>query len=234
MNEMKTKFRDRIEKTIGKTAFILTVILLGLLLSVFAGQSGMLLFYIVVLITLWARKWDWRYFGITKPVWPRTIIKAFLFSILLFILMDVLVQPLLELFFRPVDLSAFSAIEGNLFNYLLYIILGWVMGGFCEEIIYRGYVVKRLAIIFGDTNKTWLLSAIMAAIAFGFAHTYQGPSGIISTAVIGLAFGLIFTYNRNNLLLLILLHGIYNMIAITLIYLGKPRIITEWVLEFFN
>ena len=105
------------------------------------------------------------------------------------------------------------------------------MGGFFEEIIYRGYVLKRLAAMLGDTNKAWYLSAVIASIAFGFAHSYQGPSGIITTALIAFVFSLIFVFNKNNLILLMLIHGIYNMIVITLIYLGKARMITDWVHE---
>ena len=232
---MESKLRDKIEKTIGQTSFILIMIFVGLLLLILAGQSGTLLFYILVLITLWARRWDWGYFGLTKPAsWPGTIIKAFLFSIFLVILIDFLAQPLLELCLGETDLSEVSSIEGDLSNYLLYIILGWAMGGFCEEIIFRGYVVKRLAIIFRDTNRTWLLSAIIASVAFGLAHTYQGPAGMVITGIIVFMFALIFISNKSNLMLPILSHGIYNMIAITLIYLGKSRMITDWVREFIN
>jgi membrane protease YdiL (CAAX protease family) len=229
------KLRDRVEKTSGQAPFILIMISVGLLLSIFAGQSGTLLFYIVVLITLWCKRWDWGYFGVMKPAsWPETIIKAFLFSIILFILIDFLVQPLLELYLEKIDLSEVSSIEGDLLSYILFITLGWTLGGFCEEVIFRGYIVKRLAVIFGDTKRSWLLSAIIASTAFGFVHTYQGPAGIITTAIIGFALALIFIYNRKNLMLPILSHGIYNMIAITLIYLGKARVITDWVLEFIN
>ena len=65
-------------------------------------------------------------------------------------------------------------------------------------------------------------------------HYYQGPSGIITTGIIGFMVGLIFIYNRNNLMLPILTHGIYNMMAITLIYLGKASMITDWVHGFIN
>jgi membrane protease YdiL (CAAX protease family) len=234
VQKTKRSFRENVEKYTGKSSFIVSVIIVGLLLSIFAGQLGTLLFYIVVLITLWATRWDWKYFGITRPNWPKTIFKAFLFAIGFFILIDFLIQPLTELYFGKIDLSKASGIEGNLLNYIVFILLGWVMGGFCEEIIYRGYVLKRLAIILGDTNKAWMLSAVMASIVFGFAHSYQGPSGIAVTAIFALLFGLIFIFNRNNLIVLVLTHGIYNMIAITLIYLGKARMITDWVHEFIK
>ena len=234
MQKTKRTFREKVEKFTGKSLFIVTVIIVGFLLSIFAGQLGTLLFYIVVLITLWATRWDWKYFGITRPNWPKTIFKAFLFVIGIFILIDFLIQPIIEFYLGKIDLSEVSGIEGNLFNYILFILLGWLMGGFCEEVIYRGYVLKRLAIIFGDTNRAWFLSAALASLVFGFAHSYQGPSGIITTAIIALLFGFFFIFNKDNLIVLILTHGIYNMIAITLIYLGKARMITDWVHEFIK
>ena len=234
MQKTKRSFREKVERLSGKSVFIVTVIVVGLLLSIFAGQVGTLLLYIVVLITLWAKRWDWKYFGLTKPNWPKTILNAFLFTIGIFVLIDFLFQPFIEFYFGKIDLTAVSGIEGNLFSYVIFILLGWVLGGFCEEIIYRGYVLKRIAFILGDTNKAWLLTAVMAAIVFGFAHSYQGPSGIIVTALIAFLFGLIFLFNKNNLTVLVLTHGFYNMIVMTLIYLGKARMITDWVLEFIK
>jgi membrane protease YdiL (CAAX protease family) len=234
MQKTERSFREKVEKFTGKSLFIITVIIVSLLLSIIAGQLGTLLFYIVVLITLWAKRWDWKYFGMTRPNWPKTIFKAFLFAIGIFILVDFFIQPVIEFYLGKIDLSEVSGIEGNLLNYLVFILLGWILGGFCEEIIYRGYLLKRLAIILGDTNKTWLLSAIIASIVFGFAHNYQGPSGIITTAIIALLFGIIFIFNKNNLIVLVLIHGIFNMISITLIYLGKARMITDWVHAFIK
>ena len=234
MLKSKRSFREKVEKFTGEPLFIVSVIIMSLILSIFAGQLGTLLFYVVVLITLWATRWNWKYFGITRPKWPKTIFKAFLFAAGIFILIDFVIQPLIELNFGAIDLSAVSGIEGNWLKYIVFILVGWILGGFCEEIIYRGYVLKRLAIILGDTNKAWLLSAVMASMVFGFAHNYQGPSGIITTAVIAFLFGLIFIFNKNNLFVVVLTHGIYNMISITLIYLGKARIITDWVHEFIK
>jgi membrane protease YdiL (CAAX protease family) len=234
MQTPERSFRERIENLTGKSFFIVTVIIISLFLSIFAGQLGTLLFYVVVIITLWARRWDWKYFAITRPNWPNTILKGFLFAIGIFILNDFFIQPLIEFYFGKIDLSEFSGIEGNLFNYAVFLLLGWILGGVFEEITYRGYVQKRLAEILGDTNKAWLLSAVMASIVFGFAHSYQGLSGIITTAVIAFLFGVIFIFNRNNLIVLVLTHGIYNTIAITLIYLGKARMFTDWLHEFLQ
>jgi len=207
MKKTIRSFRQKVENLSGKSLFIVSAIFISLLLSIFAGQLGTLLLYIVVFITLWVKKWDWKYFGLTRPNWPKTIIRALLFAIVIFILIDFLIQPLIEFYFGKIDLNEFSGIEGNLFNYIVFILLGWILGGFCEEIIFRGYVLKRLANILGDTNKAWLLSAVMASIVFGFVHNYQGTAGIITTAIIAFLFGLIFMFNKNNLFVLVLTHG---------------------------
>lgn len=234
MQNTELTFREKTEAFVGKSHFIASVIVMSLLLSIFAGQLGTILIYIAVLITLWAKGWDWKYFSMTRPNWPKTILKGLLFAVGIFVLNDFIFQPFIESYIGRIDLSDVSGIEGNFTTYVVYILLGWVLGGFCEEIIYRGYVLKRLAVILGDTNKAWLFAAVTASIVFGFAHNYQGPSGIIATAIIALLFGLIFIFNKNNLMVLVLTHGIYNMIAITLIYLGKARMITDWVHEFIK
>lgn len=234
MQETQKSFRETVELVTGKSLFVVVVIIVSLLCSIFAGQLGALLLYMVVFTTLWARKWDWKYFGLTRSNWRIAIFKALLFTIGIFVLIDFLIQPLIEIYFGNIDLSQVSGIEGNFINYVLYVLLGWVFGGFCEEIIYRGYLLKRLAIILGDTNKAWLFAAVVASFVFGAAHSYQGFSGVMTTAIIALLFGLIFIFNKNDLLVLMLTHGIYNMVAITLIYLGKARMITDWMQEFMK
>jgi len=222
--------RDTSKTLTAHPRFVVTILLLSLLLSILAGQLGTLLLYIVVLATTWATRWDWECLGLCRPNWPRTISKALLFTLGIFVLVDCLIQPLTELVFGKIDLSAVGGIEGNISQYVLFIFLGWILGGFCEEIIYRGYIVRRLAILLGDTKRSWLLSAGMTAMAFGLAHVYQGVAGAVTTSVIGLMLGMIYVYNRENLMLVILTHGIYNMLAITLIFLGKARMMTDWVL----
>ena len=234
MQQTQKHFRETVELVTGKSLFFVVAIIVSLLCSIFAGQLGTLLLYMVVFTTLWAKRWDWNYFGITRPNWPITVFRAFLFTIGVFVLIDFLIQPLIEIYFGNIDLSKVSGIEGNFINYVIYVLLGWIFGGFCEEIIYRGYVLKKLAIILGDTNKTWLFAAVLASLTFGTAHSYQGSSGVITTAIIALLFGLIFIFNKNNLMVLVLTHGIYNMVAITLIYLGKARMITDWMHEFMK
>jgi membrane protease YdiL (CAAX protease family) len=67
--------------------------------------------------------------------------------------------------------------------------------GFCEEFLYRGYLLNLAA---SATKSLWL-GLLISSILFGFAHLYQGRKGVIGTTVIGLIFGLIFLASRSLL-----------------------------------
>jgi uncharacterized protein len=67
--------------------------------------------------------------------------------------------------------------------------------GFCEEFLYRGYLLNLAA---SATKSIWL-GLLISSILFGFAHLYQGRKGVIGTSIIGLVFGLIFLASRSLL-----------------------------------
>ncbi|MFN8581799.1 MAG: CPBP family intramembrane glutamic endopeptidase [Gemmatimonadaceae bacterium] len=58
--------------------------------------------------------------------------------------------------------------------------------GICEEFLYRGFFPAVLA-----PWLTWWGAALLGVVAFGLGHAYQGRSGIIKTAAVGLVFTLV-------------------------------------------
>ena len=204
----------------------------------FEGTYGFLLGLLIVLITLWAIRWDWSWFGISRPDWLRTIIKSFIYTIIIIMLVDVILTPAIEMLTEPLDYSGFDWLRGNLIGLIIFMLIMWIMAAVGEELFYRGYWMKRIAIILGNTEITWIVAAIISSTIFGIVHWYQGISGVLSTGLVGLVLAYVFIRNKNNLILCILIHGIYDMWGLTLIYLNKDRVITEWVqqnlLQFLN
>jgi membrane protease YdiL (CAAX protease family) len=53
--------------------------------------------------------------------------------------------------------------------------------GFCEEFVYRGYLLAQLSRYLHSITWAWIISSL----AFGMAHTYQKPSGVARATLLG-------------------------------------------------
>ncbi|MBK9983382.1 MAG: CPBP family intramembrane metalloprotease [Saprospiraceae bacterium] len=225
--------RDKIFKFLTSRIVVISIIIGIILLSYFNGTIGYFTGLLLALITFWASRFKWAEFGISLPDWSKAIGWAIVFAVILFLVVDIILQPLIELVFGQVNLNDFTNVKGNLINTLVFIFLMWIAGAIGEEFMYRGFFMRRLAVALGDTDRSWLISAILISMMFGFAHLYQGMSGVISTVCTGFMFSMIFYKNRNNLILSMLTHGFYDMIGIALIYLGKERFFVDWIHSLF-
>lgn len=131
-------------------------------------------------------------------------------------------QPILSRFLgRQPDLELFRMLTGNLKMTALFIALSWTLAAFGEEMFWRGYLMSRVADVFGRTKAAWILSLVLVSAIFGFAHEYQGLSGWIEEGLAGLALGLMYLRTGKNLSVPIIAHGVCDTIDMVLIFLGK-------------
>lgn len=68
-----------------------------------------------------------------------------------------------------------------------------VTAGFCEEIVFRGYLQRQLAAISGNVA----LAVVGQAVLFGAGHGYQGPERMLVIAVWGAMFGLLALWRKS-------------------------------------
>lgn len=87
-------------------------------------------------------------------------------------------QRLAKVMDRLGSLVPRSGVERALF------VLVAVTAGFCEEVLYRGWLWR----FFGDVTGHLWIAVVLSAVTFGFAHAYQGRAGIISTGIVALLF----------------------------------------------
>jgi membrane protease YdiL (CAAX protease family) len=213
--------------------FIASTIIGAVVLMALTGGLGFLIGLAVALVTFWAVRWDWSYFGISRPNWGRTLWHALGYTLLIIFLVDILLTPVVEHYTNtPHDLSGLDFIKGDFLNLLLFTLFMWVVAAFGEELFYRGYMMKRLAALFGNSNDAWISGAVLSSIAFGVVHFYQGISGVITTGAVGFILAMAFYRNRNNLVICMLTHGIYDMFGLSMIYFDKETVITEWAHQF--
>jgi membrane protease YdiL (CAAX protease family) len=174
-------------------------------------------------ISLRLRKVQWKQIGFTRyRTWATTLLLGVACGLGLELFDLFGKQPLLtRLLGKPPDLSNFAAVKGNLRFALVIIALLWVLAAFGEELVYRGYLMNRVADLGRGTSTGRIVSLFLINALFGFAHYQQGLTGIIEEGSDGLILGLMYLASRRNLAIPIVAHGVCDTIDIALLFLGK-------------
>lgn len=226
---MKTKLYNYLNKPNAVVLVMLIAPIFGFIDRNFVFFFGLGFTFLI----LKESKFDWARFGIGQKLTGKTVLKSLLITLPLFLVFMTLIDPFLQNWLGDYDLSSVEDIKGNLVGYIVLMVIMWVFAAFGEEFLFRGYYMKALAELLGNNNKAWLLSAIITSLYFGISHIYQGLSGVVSVFLWSFTISLLFNKNRNNLLLLVLIHGLYDSIGITLIFLDTDFGISEWVQQLF-
>lgn len=174
-------------------------------------------------LSLWLRKIGWRSLGLKLyRNWKTSIVLGVAAGVLLEAIELFITQPMLVRWLgKQPDLDVFRALHGNLKWTLLAVTGAWTLAAFGEEMVYRGYLMNRVADLFNRTRRAWIISLIAVHIAFGLAHAYQGLTGIIDEGLMGLLLGIIYLRTDRNLTVPIIAHGVGDTIDFLLIFFGK-------------
>ena len=173
-------------------------------------------------LSLWLRKSGWREIGLGRPAsWRRTILTG----LGIFLPWSALdwwgVIPLVQrITGQSIDLSEFASVRGNLGALLFWVVLSWTLAAFGEEMVWRGYLLNRLADLLGHSHAGWVLSLIVMGLLFGWGHNYQGTAGLLLNIYDGLVFGVLYLASGRNLWLTVIEHGLGNTLGFVLVYLG--------------
>jgi len=173
-------------------------------------------------ISLRVRKVGWKSVGLVRPAsWPRTFAVALAAAVVLQALSIWVTLPLAtRLTGKPPDLSEFRELIGNTKLFLIGLGVVWALAAFGEELVFRGYLTNRVADLGGRSRAAWIVSYLVMSVVFGLGHLYQGPSGVMDSAVAGLVFGGLYLASGRNLWPAILAHGLSDTLALVMVYLG--------------
>jgi len=148
-------------------------------------------------------------------------IGLFLFLILEPVL-DFVIQPMVnKLTGEIADYSSFQSIAGNFPKYSKYFLYILISAGFGEEILFRGFLFRQFKIILPEFKLKTTIIIVLSAILFSLPHLYQGLSGLIMTFIFGVIFAVIYVKSNYNLWITIILHGLVDVMFITLAYYDK-------------
>jgi membrane protease YdiL (CAAX protease family) len=129
-------------------------------------------------------------------------------------------------FHKPPTLGTFRAIQESTAKLIAGIAVAWMLGGFLEELVFRGLVLKSVA--------TWMSASLAAPIAIavavciaalgaGLMHLYQGPRATVIVTQLSVLFGVLFVVSGYNLWAVILCHGLYDTVAFIRFATGKSK-----------
>jgi len=173
--------------------------------------------------SLYVRKVGWRGVGLKwYRSWKTTVAIGLGCGVLLELFELFVSQPVLVRFIgKKADLSQFHDLRGNLKETALYILLVWIVAAFGEEMIYRGYLMNRVADLLNRNRNAWIVSLIAVHVVFGLAHSYQGLTGVIDEGLMGVLLAAIYLRTGRSLAVPIVAHGVQDSIDLILIFAGR-------------
>jgi len=177
---------------------------------------------ITVRLVLYYSKQDLSHIGLSlKNFKLKALPIGLLFAVLSLAFMQGLFFPILEsiLSLSSHDLGLTASQEGNLGNYLFFVLMAWLVGGIYEEIVFHGFIFTRLEAMIGGKQAT-LISFIVSSALFGLYHFHMGALGLINAWIIGMGYLGLFIRFKRNLWYSIMAHGFYNTLVMSLIYGG--------------
>lgn len=173
----------------------------------------------------------WSQLGLKLTVSKRKIALWTVIAIVTTVLVDTLTVNILGNFLTPPGGAAqvadarfqgrFANVPGNLPVYLFWLALSWIIGGFAEEMLYRGALLSRFERLFAKIPGAVFIAIVLQAFIFGQQHYYyQGTTGFIATGLLAAVSGLLYLAFKRNLWPLIISHGLANSIGLTVMFLS--------------
>ena len=193
-------------------------------LGLYGGPIATVIAVGVATLLLRRRGSGWRELGASRPAsWRASIAWAVGLAVACLVaspLVVAVVDHLVAL--PPQDLSRFAALKGDTLRYLIMLVpVAWGAAAFGEELLYRGFLLRRAMALFGgETAVARATAALAQAALFGAMHAYLGPRGMLNAGVVGVLSAAAYFANGRNLWALFLAHGLIDTLGITLLYLG--------------
>lgn len=138
-------------------------------------------------------------------------------------LAPLLVSPFISL--PEPDMSRYDSIAGNLSGAIGLALLLPLTASIPEEIIYRGFLMGRLADIFGRSPGGAVMTVLIQALTFSAVHFMWGIGGMMMTLVMGLVWGTAYLLCNRNLWIVIFAHSAGHILFVIQLYLAKPGVV---------
>ena len=151
----------------------------------------------------------------------KTVIVGTITAILLFAFINYAFFPVMEKIIKlpAADLGGFNKVRHNTPFYIFILAMGWIVGGFYEEIVFHGFIFTRLEKLISGKYAI-MISFWVSNIIFAVYHLQLGAGGVINAFIAGTGYHALMLYYKRNIWYAIFCHAVFDTIALTYIYLG--------------
>ena len=186
---------------------------------------------VLMLVTVWSglrlRGQTFEHFGLSfrrpdrsavvRALWQSVVV--FVAAVAAFVTGAILMANIVGMP-EGADLSGYSYLEGNLPMLLLALAGVYIVSSFGEEVLYRGFLMNRIAEMGAGTKSAWIAAVVISTIVFGLIHSEWAVTGMVQTGFMGLAMAAAYLMVRRNLWVLVLAHGYADTLLLVPLYFG--------------
>lgn len=170
------------------------------------------------LVLRWRRE-AWSSLGLRKPAsWLRAV-GAAVALYLAMLAVSTWAVPFIAQVVHPTQRPSFLAsLPGNFPMLLAWLAISWLVGGFCEELLFRGFLLDRVARLFGNGGIATGVAALAQAVLFGMLHLYAGTFAFLYASLFAVTTAIFYLAGGRNLWPMILVHGTWDTVAMWSVY----------------
>jgi membrane protease YdiL (CAAX protease family) len=171
---------------------------------------------VLILLWAWVSKTPWRSLGLYRPrSWFVAIGVGVALGIVEKLLMKAVIMPLLG---APAVNPHFGYLADKPRAALFFALYAIVGAGFAEELLFRGYLIERIEKLLATVAWKQSIAILISTVIFASLHYQQGAAGVENAAILGLLAALIYVGFGRNLWPLVVMHAIYDLLSLCLIY----------------
>ena len=135
-------------------------------------------------------------------------------GVLVFVLDTFVISPFVDALLPKTSAQGIDMSElfSNITDLPIWIAIAFLKGGFVEE-LWRIFALTRFERRFGKAGLVFAL--IASSIVFGFGHLYQGTGAVITNAIEGLLYALVYLRKRSAWEA-VFAHAMFDLIGVIL------------------
>ena len=184
------------------------------------GSAGLLMI-VLASLGLRLRGESWHHFGVGfRKVDRRRLVAivsksfgAFVIALAAFVAGAIVMENIVG---TPgqIDVSGYNKLRENWALRILTLLAVYITASFGEEFIYRGFLMTRMAELFGGGRGAWAIALLVSSVIFGLIHYQWGAIGILQTGLMGFGLGVSYLVASRNLWVTILAHAYMDTLLI--------------------